>query len=132
MPLDLRPSRMARAGHESAELLLVSPMVISKVILGAAVLSFMATLEIPRGWSGLILLHVLITLPFESCNSRVVAVRVFGTPNGASDGLMARIRIFAGSVPPIMNPPINTLSPVWTKPRVAMFASFAVEADSRS
>jgi spermidine/putrescine transport system permease protein len=51
-------------GRAGLELLLVSPMVVSKVILGAAVLSFMAALDIPRSWSGLILLHVLITLPF--------------------------------------------------------------------
>lgn len=46
------------------EMLLISPMVVSKVILGAAVLSFMATLHIPRSWPGLILLHTLIALPF--------------------------------------------------------------------
>jgi spermidine/putrescine transport system permease protein len=51
-------------GRAGLELLLISPMVVSKVILGAAVLSFMAALEIPRSWWGLVLLHVLITVPF--------------------------------------------------------------------
>jgi spermidine/putrescine transport system permease protein len=51
-------------GQQALQLVLVSPMVVSKVILGAAVLSFMAALEIPRGWGGLILLHALVTLPF--------------------------------------------------------------------
>jgi spermidine/putrescine transport system permease protein len=56
--------RFRLPGQRALELLLISPMVVSKVILGAALLSFVAMLELPRGWGGLILLHILITLPF--------------------------------------------------------------------
>ena len=45
-------------------MVLLSPMVVSKVILGAAVLSLMATFEVPRSWAPLVMMHMLVTLPF--------------------------------------------------------------------
>jgi spermidine/putrescine transport system permease protein len=57
-------SRFRFSGQGWLETTIISPMVISKVMLGAAILTFMASLELPRSWLALVLLHVLITLPF--------------------------------------------------------------------
>jgi spermidine/putrescine transport system permease protein len=56
--------RLDFRGKSWLEMVLLSPMVVSKVILGAAVLSLMATFEVPRSWAPLVMMHMLVTLPF--------------------------------------------------------------------
>src|SRR5688572_15967961 len=57
--------------------------------------------------------------PAKSCICGLA--RAPGTPNWVSDGPRARITRFFGVEPPMMKPPIITLSPVSTGPRVEMF-----------
>lgn len=59
-------TRFRFRGKGWLEMAIISPMVISKIMLGAAILIFMASLQLPRSWWGLILTHVLITLPFAA------------------------------------------------------------------
>src|SRR6266481_9421137 len=68
-----------------------------------------------------------IKAPVPSCSSNVGsanALRIlYG--GGISSGPMARIITVFGPVPCTMNPPIITLSPVCTKPRVLTLPSMA-------
>ena len=61
----------------------------------------------------------------ESCNSSTGSCNAFGTPTAVSEGPIARTSTVRFCDPPTMNPPIITLSPVSTKPRVAMLPGFA-------
>src|ERR1700675_2373241 len=67
----------------------------------------------------------------ETCQSSLRAIAVApekrvtvglastpGTPKVAREGPMARTRTVFGVVPPMMKPPMRTLSPVWTRLRV--------------
>ena len=67
--------------------------------------------------------------PLPSCNSNVGSASLSGSE---SDGPMARTITFCDDCPTTIVPAIKTLSPVWTKPRVEMFASFELADVSRS
>ena len=62
--------------------------------------------------------------PLASCNSSVGSARTLFNPNWLSDGPMPRKAIRELTWPlPRIKPPIITLLPFWTKPRVLMLAS---------
>src|SRR5262249_601524 len=59
--------------------------------------------------------------PLEPRSSKVGSARKSGTPAAPSDGPIPRKATGLGPLPVIMNPPINTLSPVSTRIRVEIF-----------
>ena len=83
-------------------------------LLGGTVVSMMACL------SGLVIQSSLnpIWAPAPLNRVSVGSLKAPFTPKLASDGPIARTRTFLGASPGTMNPPMRTLSPVWTVPRV--------------
>ena len=73
-------------------------------------------------WVSLQLSLAKIKAPLLLRNSRVGSANALGTPVPASEGPMARMSTVFETVPVTMKPPINTLSPVCTTPRVEIFA----------
>src|SRR5947209_19163625 len=71
-------------------------------------------------------------LPDPSCNSSIGSESVPANELGgaANDGPIARKIKFFGAVPLIISPPIRTLSPVPTNPRVEMLDSRVVTESS--
>ena len=66
-------------------------------------------------------------------NCRVGSCRAFATPNEVRVGPSARTTRFIEPLAPLtIKPPIITLLPVWTRPRVDMLDSCDVESTSTS
>jgi spermidine/putrescine transport system permease protein len=62
-------------GRSVVERMMLAPMLIPRVILGTALLSFLHTLRLPRGFAYLVIGHVLIALPYVIL---VVAAALYG------------------------------------------------------
>jgi spermidine/putrescine transport system permease protein len=56
-------SRLRIRGATVAQATILSPMVISKVVLGVAILLLMVRFGVPRGWIALVPLHVMLCSP---------------------------------------------------------------------
>jgi spermidine/putrescine transport system permease protein len=56
-------TRLRVRGAVAAQASILSPMVISKVILGVAILLLMVRFAVPRGWIALVTLHVMLCAP---------------------------------------------------------------------
>ena len=71
----------------------------------------------------------IMSVPLALCSSRVGSARTLLSPNCESDGPRPRTAIRVGLLlPPSMKPPIMTLFPVRTKPRVLMLANCELTA----
>src|ERR1043166_7896348 len=75
---------------------------------------------IAASWVSLQLSLITVVKPLGPCSSRVGFAIAFGMPNRVSDGPRARSSTCLGPLPVMINPPMPTLSPVWTSILVEM------------
>src|SRR5437588_12996161 len=61
--------------------------------------------------------------PLESYSSKIGSCNALEIPEFERLGPIARKMTFFGPLPVMINPPIMTLSPVWTKARVEILAN---------
>jgi hypothetical protein len=98
----------------------------------------MVVASISACWLSFQLLFDARMSPFPFTRSSIGSRSAFATPALPSDGPIARTSSLAVPLPfvprpaPMMKPPIITLSPLSTNPRVAMFANLAGSAAARS
>jgi len=57
-------ARVIVRGRTILQSMIVSPMIVSKILLGVSLLILFVKLGIPRGYSSLVILHTLLCLPF--------------------------------------------------------------------
>src|SRR6266446_6165270 len=75
--------------------------------------------------SSLQLSSVIVVNPAGPCSSSTGSASASGTPDCVNEGPIARRIRCLGPVPVMMNPPMPTLSPVWTRVRVERFRGCA-------
>src|SRR5205814_8946312 len=75
-------------------------------------------------WS-LQLSFVIVTNELGPCSSSTGSASALGIPNWVNEGPMARRSTCFGALPVMINPPMPTLCPVWTRIRVERLSACA-------
>lgn len=99
--------RYSFPGKDLFNALVLSPMVISRIILGVALLSFLYSVKLPRGYVYLLIGHIVITLPYVTL---VVSSQLYGLDRRIEESALTlganRIQTFFEVTMPLIFPGI--------------------------